>query len=182
MVGEFEFDERAVLDPIVPWFPGHAVGMLPMRIRLCGVDLLSPNWDKRRIGEPGWAEFSLIDLATYGLVCFRLVRWYGRSSFPLDESSDALLFKLVGERVLVCSTLTNVVVDVPYAELDRDWSAFAFRAKQRVVDEFPALSDNPIWQWLDPRNAIGDPGWENLFAAEYRFNDFDDRPITKSCG
>jgi hypothetical protein len=144
--------------------------------------MLSPNWDKSRIGEPGWAELSLIDLATFGLVCFRLARWYGRSSFPLDESSDALLFTLAGERVLVCSTLTEVIVDVPFAELERDWSAFSHRVKQRFVDEFPMLATDPIWRWIEPCEAVGDPGWENLFAAKYRFNDFSDRLTTRSCG
>lgn len=165
---DIDYDLQAQLQPVVPEFPGHAVGDLPMRIRLCGVDLLPPDWDDDRLGESGWAYLSPLDVATYGLYCVREAKRRGVSAFPLSETGGALLFKRSGDRLLVYPTLVDVVIDAPFDRVERDWEAFSARFEQSFTLQFPQLSDDPIWRYARGSVVEGGTNWDTLWSVESR--------------
>lgn len=168
----FEFDAGAPLVDDLPMDASHAVGVVPLRLRICGLDLFTSGFYQERTAEPGWAPIGLIGLVTYGRHSFRLVRMLGTSAWPVDESGESLLFKMEAEDVLVHSTLTHVTVKVPYVKLDAAWATFAARVRHLYATTFPHLEDDPIWSLPDkPLSDFPHVNWRTLWQAEFEGHD-----------
>lgn len=165
---KFEYDRAATLTPIRPFGPYVATGAVPMRLRICGRDVLTPDFDEDRKGEPGWAPLDLISFTTYGLLHFRLVQRFGVSFYPLDETGESLLFKAEGDLTLVHSTLTEITVGTSFDKLNNAWTAFGSEVQAHIAELDEEFARDPIWAIADQLDkAVTEADWDRLLVREF---------------
>jgi hypothetical protein len=113
-----------------------------------GTDYVSAEYDTRIFEElKSW--HSIIDFALWGLATIKAlgvagIAWLEDSA----ESGNDLLFRMVGDDIVVVNMLTDATVQVSYRDLLVAWVSFAHEIHDYVVHKFPEAASLPVWTWL----------------------------------
>lgn len=161
-----DFDSGAALSPEIPLGFGVAVGEVPVRLQIGGIDLLGFGVEDHPGASNQWLPLNLFEVATLGLACVREVARRGRCAFPLDETGDALLFVADGADTLVHATAKERTARIPYARLLAAWEGFSWRVHHELVVKFPWLRDHPDWGLLEPGAGAGALNWDQIWKVE----------------
>jgi hypothetical protein len=140
-----EFDASNLLNNLAS--DEAAFQEVPVRLRIGQLELLHlPN--RVEGTEPG-LPLSILDVARIDLASLKFAKQMGEYVYELDEYGNALLFRIVGDDVLVHSTITETTIKVSYERLLETWQAFASEVRAFASKEFPQLQERTGWaQWL----------------------------------
>ncbi|HEY8600598.1 MAG TPA: hypothetical protein VIL85_19335 [Thermomicrobiales bacterium] len=135
-------------------------------IRIADIELLGleeAEDDPIQAGLRLWVP----DIARHGLLALYRAKQYGYADFDIGcEFGEMLIFKMVGDTVLVHSTIREKTVQVSYERLEQAWIGFASQARAFLSTHFATLAENDYWSsWLrgDPEAILEprpeDPAW-----------------------
>jgi hypothetical protein len=152
--------------------------LIPVRIRIGDADLL--GYVEETEHEPPewrWARLGVLDVAKWGLLSIRRARETGRYVYelgPYGDTGSALLFKTLGDDMLIHSTMTERTARISYDRLAEAWEEFAERVREYTIKDFPAMTNEPGWgEWLagNPDTSwhmtadLLFPSWRRWFEA-----------------
>ena len=91
---------------------------------------------------------SLASFATWGMACLRVADKSGEAVLELDEYANAILFKKVGEQILVHNTMNGLTAKVSYDILFSTWKEFAYQVREAYGFLYPEGDPHGWWELI----------------------------------
>jgi hypothetical protein len=121
-----------------------------VRLQIGGLDLLGFQPED---GPLPWQEIPVLDFARSGLLAVRRAKVLGGHVYDMPGTGQALLFKAIGDKVLVHSTTLEMTASVPYQKLLSAWTEFTNRITDLVLRSMPGIEKTEGWEdWFVTRD------------------------------